>query len=149
MTKHFTGKIQGETFEDRALFEVAAKTWRAPKTAARKEFGIAPTKGEAESEIRSIRRGWKTPAPKPFEDPMGLEIGAEVLVTYSVRRGEERLLREDVSAQVWSLAIGGVWVADGEHFIRLDKRGEVVEVQSAGGGFVGNAFGRVVAQVAA
>lgn len=145
-TLNFTGTVQGETFEDVALFEDAAKTWRAPKTPARKSFGMAPTKGERESEVRSIRRGWKAPAPKAFEDPTGLEIGAEIEFAFTLVRGEERR-RVETTGQVWSAAPapGSVWIATGEHYVQVSKRGEILAVSDARGEHAGRAAGHVAA----
>jgi hypothetical protein len=146
MTKNFTATIGSDTFEDPALFEVAAKTWRAPKTQARKDFGVAPTKGENEDLVRAATGTWKAPRSTKAFDPSGLEVGSTVVLTYSVRRGEDRLLREDVTAQVWSLGDGGgVWLADGERFIHITKSGVVSTVTDASGGFAGKAFGEIAA----
>jgi hypothetical protein len=143
--KNFTGTVQGQTFEDPALFEVAAKTWRAPKTHARKDFGVAPTKGENEDLVRAATGSWKAPRSKEFVDPSGLEVGASVRIAYSVRRGEDRVYRE-ADAQVWCLGdAGGVWLADGENFVHVTKSGIVSTVTSASGEFVGKASGEIAA----
>lgn len=123
MTRSFSARIGSKTFEDPALFEVAAKDWRAPKTPARKAWGVAPTTGEAETWTASIRRGWKPSRTKALFEAKPWTPGAEVETAVG-------------PAQVWDLAPrGGVWVvyADGRALWADPKTGAL---RTAAEGFV-------------
>ncbi len=104
MSIKFAAQINGETFEEPALFDVAAKAWRGPNTPGRKRWGVAQAMGLSETFVRDIDRGWRTPSRKEF-DPGPFDVGA--WVTWE-SKGRTH------TGQVW--AVAGPrrrWVADG------------------------------------
>jgi hypothetical protein len=106
MALNFTATINGVTYTDQALFEVAALAFRAEKKAAApngEKYWWDRVAGDAEAEQAAIRRMWRTPrtSNKPFA-PSGLELGATVSLSM--------VAGYTVSAQVWCRAPeGGVW----------------------------------------
>ena len=106
--QNFTATIKGQTYTDPALFEVAAKEYRAERraTAPRGEKeGWDAVRGENSALVRAASGKWKMPARKAWTERTGFEVGAEVKVFFSDYD------QNPVSGQVWSLAPkGGVWV---------------------------------------
>lgn len=105
---NFTATIKGQTYTDGALFEVAAKEYRAERraTAPRgKKEGWDAVRGENSALVRAASGKWKMPARKAWTERTGFEIGAEVTVFTSDYD------MNPTRGQVWSLAPkGGVWV---------------------------------------
>lgn len=93
-------------YADPGLFEVDARA-RLKATRTRHD-ARAVYRGEVVGEnhalVRAATGRWKAPARRAWQEPTGVEIGAEVTVI--ARDGTE------IAAQVWSLAPGGgVWLA--------------------------------------
>lgn len=116
MTKTFEAKIQGETFEDVALFEAAALEFRKAKRDAAPRGSKADwnvLKGENADLVARARGTWKAPKRREWVEPQGHEIGA----TRTLQIGGDL-----VEAQVWSEAPeGGSWVATDRGFFWVRK----------------------------
>ena len=121
-------------YSDPALFEVDAKA-RLKATRTRHEARAiyrGEVVGENHALVRASRGPWRAPARRAWQEPAGVEIGAQVTVI--ARDGTE------FAAEVWSLAPeGGVWLATdaGGYLWAHAKRGDVYVGLRTPGGHVG------------